>query len=253
MTNKVSQKGSSHIVIIVILVVALLGALGFVFWQNFINKDPIVKEAETSKTQAQTKDEYAGWKTYASTRDGYYIKYPSDWLVINETTTDGPYIRNFDPTSQPAEDPANHKNSPKGYINLRVLKTEANDAIFMGSTATEWYTKLGNSAVSMGPVTYTPDTVTNYEVNGMVAKKTKTVFTETDEDIFLIKNGSLYNINLYPYDISKKETVKNILNSFTYMTDELKKCLETPTKQGHHLTVEGCGHPRSPDGNVIAE
>lgn len=39
MINKTSQKGSSHVVIIVILVIALLGTIGFVFWQNFINKD----------------------------------------------------------------------------------------------------------------------------------------------------------------------------------------------------------------------
>jgi hypothetical protein len=37
MINKtLSQKGSTHVVIIVILVVALLGVLGFVFWQNFM-------------------------------------------------------------------------------------------------------------------------------------------------------------------------------------------------------------------------
>ena len=137
--------------------------------------------------------------------------------MVNETTDDGSYIRNFDPSSRPAEDTANNKNYPKDYINLRILKTEANDSIFAGSTATEWYTQLGTTTVSNGPVTYTPDSVTSYELNGMPAKKTKSVFTETNEDIFLIKNGSLYNISLYPYDISDNTTVKKILSSFTFL------------------------------------
>lgn len=51
MINKtLSQKGSAHAVIIVILVAALLGALGFIFWQNFMNKD-------TSDTNNTTKVE----------------------------------------------------------------------------------------------------------------------------------------------------------------------------------------------------
>jgi len=215
-----SQKGSAHIVIIAILVIALLGILGFVFWQNFIDKKLITKNDESSKTEDiinQPKDEYEGWKTYTSTRDSYSIKYPSDWLAIKETSNDGIYIRNFDPSSRPAEDPAHNKNYPKDYINLRVLKTEANDSIFMDSTATEWYAKLGVSTVSNGPVSYTPDSVANYNLHDMPAKKTKSVFTETDEDIFLLKNGALYNISLYPYGASDNATVKKILNSFTFL------------------------------------
>jgi hypothetical protein len=37
MINKsLSQKGSAHVAIIIVLVAALIGALGFVFWSNFI-------------------------------------------------------------------------------------------------------------------------------------------------------------------------------------------------------------------------
>lgn len=38
------QKGSSHVIIIIGLVVALIGALGFVFWQNFIYKEPVATD-----------------------------------------------------------------------------------------------------------------------------------------------------------------------------------------------------------------
>lgn len=221
MINKdLSQKGSAHAIIIIVLVLALLGTLGFVFWQNFIYKEPVTKKpvnSSNTKEQPQVKDKYAGWKTYTSTRDGYSIKYPSEWILISEKDNDGPYIRNFDPSSRPPEDKANNKNYPKDYINLRVLKNEANDAKFTGSTATEWYEKLGNSTVSDGPVAYTPDIVANYELNGMSAKKAKSVFSETNENIFILKNGILYTISLYPYGASDDETVKKMLDSFTYL------------------------------------
>jgi hypothetical protein len=45
--NTKHQQGSAHLIIIIALVVVVLGALGFVFWQNFINK-PV--NSEVSKT-----------------------------------------------------------------------------------------------------------------------------------------------------------------------------------------------------------
>jgi|GEM_PF-6096766 len=52
MINKtLSQKGNAHIIIIVILVIALIGALGFVFWQNVMKKD----SPHTDSTQNQPK------------------------------------------------------------------------------------------------------------------------------------------------------------------------------------------------------
>lgn len=50
------HKGSAHVVVIIILVVALVGALGFVFYQNFIEKKPAEqKTADTAKdTPAKT-------------------------------------------------------------------------------------------------------------------------------------------------------------------------------------------------------
>src|SRR5687768_9094971 len=50
--NSSRQNGSMHVVIIVILIVALLGALGFVFWQNFTQKSE-----EKTANQSTTKNE----------------------------------------------------------------------------------------------------------------------------------------------------------------------------------------------------
>jgi hypothetical protein len=43
------QVGFSHVAVIIVLVLALLATLGFVFWQNFVRNDDAQANAETSK------------------------------------------------------------------------------------------------------------------------------------------------------------------------------------------------------------
>lgn len=80
------QTGSAHAVIIVLLVLALLGALGFVFYQNFIQKpvDTIPTQTEESgKSVELTTQRIAfGSKIYA-------VDYPAGWTVATETKSDG--------------------------------------------------------------------------------------------------------------------------------------------------------------------
>lgn len=49
-----SESGSVHIVVISLLVVALIGAMGFIFWQNFMQPD-ISKKATNDTTVTNTK------------------------------------------------------------------------------------------------------------------------------------------------------------------------------------------------------
>lgn len=46
------QSGSAHVVIIVVLVIAIIGALGFVFWQNFLQPNTEPAEQNTSQQNA---------------------------------------------------------------------------------------------------------------------------------------------------------------------------------------------------------
>jgi len=78
--NPQTQQGSAHVVIIVILVVALIGALGFVFWQNFIKKDEV-----TQSTQSQTstqQDVSPATKEFKSQEHNITFSYPGDWSVV---------------------------------------------------------------------------------------------------------------------------------------------------------------------------
>lgn len=50
-----NQSGSAHVVIIIVLIVAVLGALGFIFWQNFVNKSANMNSS--TSTSEQTEDQ----------------------------------------------------------------------------------------------------------------------------------------------------------------------------------------------------
>jgi len=55
MKFQIKEQGSTaHIAIVVILVAALLGALGFIFWQNFVNKTSQDSSTNTSATSSNT-------------------------------------------------------------------------------------------------------------------------------------------------------------------------------------------------------
>ncbi len=89
--NTHKQQGSAHLVIVVVLVLALLGALGFIFWQNFIQKTESnvvkTKTVAQSSTNTETKSlKTAVFDPVFSVRLG--LSYPEDWTL--ERSTDGP-------------------------------------------------------------------------------------------------------------------------------------------------------------------
>lgn len=93
MNKQKHQSGSVHLVVVIVLIVALVGALGFIFWRNFIQDKVINKEnnettASIPKTDAPAavKDVTAEWLTYEGTLfGGYSIKYPSEDWSVQET------------------------------------------------------------------------------------------------------------------------------------------------------------------------
>jgi len=210
--NSQKQTGSALIVVVIIAVVVVIGALGFIFWQNHMDKTANTPVAPNT-TDSTTVDPYKDWATYESPTGKYKIKYPKDWLALKETVQDGPYIRNFDPTSKQPQG-----GYPDGYINLRVLVDENNENFkaMTGHTTTDWYDLLGKVEVHSGPITHLPEDVKGMIISGLPAKSAKAVFTETDEVIYVLRGDKLYSINLYPYGISTDPTVKLMLDSFTF-------------------------------------
>lgn len=81
MRENKSEIGSAHVVILSVLVVALIGALGFVFWNNFMKKDtPATKKETTSKVEkfcADGQDTTAKNGIFCSTDVGIKFTVPS--------------------------------------------------------------------------------------------------------------------------------------------------------------------------------
>ena len=106
MNKKQYQSGSAHLAVIIVLVLALIGALGFVFYQNFIqdkgnaanvaNKtsveskgtDGLDKINENSVEVTATK-----YNTFNDEAYGISFKYPEKWTLgeINIKQPDMPY------------------------------------------------------------------------------------------------------------------------------------------------------------------
>lgn len=87
MKSRIKEQGSAlHIVIVVVLVVALLGALGFIFWQNFINKpndtQASVEQTNSEQSAPSSEDNSASFVSkdfMTSDNFGITYKIPSTW------------------------------------------------------------------------------------------------------------------------------------------------------------------------------
>jgi hypothetical protein len=82
---KSQQSGFAHAFLIIGLLVALIGALGFVFWQNFIYVEPNrteVVRAEPKSKYDSSSDKYSGWETYEDGEVKFSFRYPSDWSIL---------------------------------------------------------------------------------------------------------------------------------------------------------------------------
>lgn len=76
------QKGFAHAFLVIGLLVALVAALGWIFWQNFIYKEPVLEKVDVTSNKQQlpseTKKTYKG--TYTS-GGNFQVKIPNGWSV----------------------------------------------------------------------------------------------------------------------------------------------------------------------------
>lgn len=84
-----AQKGSVHIIIVIVLVVALLGALGYIAWQNFSKEDTHQATAQMTETTKDADknstakpDEQPAQSTYKN--GAYTFNYLTDGWTLDE-------------------------------------------------------------------------------------------------------------------------------------------------------------------------
>lgn len=91
-----SQKGFAHALLIIGLVIALVGALGFVFWQNFVYKETVATKTEVVK-QPDATDKYeptipSGWVVRESKEPAFSYAVPNGEVVAYEVYKIGEMI-----------------------------------------------------------------------------------------------------------------------------------------------------------------
>lgn len=75
-----SQRGSAHAVIIILLVIALSGTLGYVFYQNFVAKK------EETPAPVKTVESTTKVTQFAFNSTIYEAEHPKDWTVTSTET-----------------------------------------------------------------------------------------------------------------------------------------------------------------------
>jgi type II secretory pathway pseudopilin PulG len=92
---KKNENGFSIVeVLLVFVVVALIGFIGWYVWQTKSNTDKNLTKSNTTSTSGASQiantpakqeavDPYAGWKTYCDTATSGCFRYPSDWNDVS--------------------------------------------------------------------------------------------------------------------------------------------------------------------------
>jgi len=89
--NSLKQSRNAHVVIIIILVV-VLGLLGFVFWQNLIKSDNTQPTTNnTPETSLDQEDQNSDSLSYSSKVIGIKFDYTKDWVKLE---CDTKYVEN---------------------------------------------------------------------------------------------------------------------------------------------------------------
>jgi hypothetical protein len=93
-----SQAGFAHLIIVIVLAVGLVGALGFIYWQNFINKDNATSQQKSKDSADKVSDANKTTEKIVVlsdsvsenvTGEGLTVNYPAAWKV-NSTTSLNP-------------------------------------------------------------------------------------------------------------------------------------------------------------------
>jgi len=179
------QQGSAHVIVVVILVVALLGALGFIFWQNFLKKDEVAKQSETTKTTDVPKTEAEkepATKTYEAT--AYSFEYPADGWVADLSTSDGSYGSVDAPTVKTLDYVAN--------IGMGV-DSGAYVAVYAGAPNST-LAEMKQNVIETFNATEVKDTT----VDGVPALSYRNDYEGTRYVTYVIKNNTSYQIQ-YQY------------------------------------------------------
>ena len=213
------QDGFAHAVLIIGLVVAILGALGFIFWQNFIYKAPETKTVAVKskdKTASESKDDTA--KTDANAMGTYTLELTSGW---NNSYTSTPDMEKGYTHSSYT------KNSGRGEITVETFTKGRYIEFGSGTPATvvkdlpvnEWYAKQGvehTASESQAP---------GSKHGGYAYKLTRYRGQTNNAVMYVLKNDFLYKITIQEGDDAQLLSVNTDGSAKYTLSSDLQKIL----------------------------
>lgn len=116
------QSGSAHVIIILALVAALIGALGWIFWQNFLmNPDRTPEQSERGETAPVSQvDAYKGVRTVSS-GGVFSIIVPNGWKLMSNTVDDGAFGLDYVTTGPGIDGKIDYDESAKPVVTQTEL------------------------------------------------------------------------------------------------------------------------------------
>ena len=180
MKNISKQVGSAHIVIIVILAAAVIGLLGFVFWQNFISPKDVAKSEVSDTTDTQVEQ-----KEYSN--DDFSFKYSTSGWTLGETRygEDGPLT--------PELKTADYQQTGMGVDKGAIISVSIGDGT---ATLDERYAQLQESSSVFGDEDLQKTTVA-----GSTAITYHSAYEGVRYHTIFVREGKEYDVvYMYAYD-----------------------------------------------------
>lgn len=116
-----SNKGNVQTIIIILVVITIVGALGFVAWKNFFQPKTIANTNKQAAVKTQTTsaiDKVSSWNIYSSAKYGFKVKYPEDMSDVSDKANISlPIIAAFDSEKD--------KNFSTDYPELRIFQYDS--------------------------------------------------------------------------------------------------------------------------------
>jgi hypothetical protein len=177
------SQGFAHAFLVIGLVIALLGALGFIFWQNFIHKEPVVTKESTKNTSPSVSTQT---DTKKSTIGNVTFNTPKNWSQddVSEGIKSNPALvgaMNF----LPGEKLRTIYGDGKEFFHVRVAvyKNEKN------YKPEDWFINDAGSNIGGEGVLSNNDTESKEKINSNDAYYRNTVNDSYEEVHYVISKG----------------------------------------------------------------
>ncbi len=166
-----------------------------------------------------TSNETANWKTYTNTKLGYSIKYPSTWLINNDSEDDV-YIRNQNFATKESQAKPRYPKSgyPQDYIYIRILSNINPQEVPGYSKPIDWYKDLASKKGKVNDVEGTLDlnTVNNFSLGGKQSIVVKSSYDEVMALLLTPVDEDVHRILISPYEKLNDAEVSRILSTFKF-------------------------------------